>query len=82
MPPLMYLALANAACAGVLAVVALAVGRWVRRPALTHCVWLLVLVKLVTPPLFPLSLEWLRRRRRPNAVATPTDESWWPLPSW
>lgn len=59
MPPLLYVGLTNAACAAVLAVAALAVGRWVRRPALTHCLWFLVLVKLVTPPLLPLSLEWL-----------------------
>jgi WD40 repeat protein/beta-lactamase regulating signal transducer with metallopeptidase domain len=59
MPPLMQLGLANAACAALLAVLAVAVGRWVRRPALTHCVWLLVLIKLVTPPLFSLPLAWL-----------------------
>jgi WD40 repeat protein/beta-lactamase regulating signal transducer with metallopeptidase domain len=59
MPPFMQLGLANAVCAAVLAVLALAAERLVRRPALTHCLWLLVLVKLVTPPLFPLSLAWL-----------------------
>jgi beta-lactamase regulating signal transducer with metallopeptidase domain len=50
---------ANAACAAVLALAALAAGRWSRRPALAHSLWLLVLLKLVTPPLFPLSLAWL-----------------------
>ena len=39
-----------------LAVVAAGVGRICRRPALTHSLWLIVLLKLVTPPLVPLSL--------------------------
>ena len=72
MPSLMYLALANAACAGVLALAAVAAGRWLRRPALTHCLWLLVLIKLVTPPLFPLSLEWLPAA--PPPAATTNDD--------
>jgi WD40 repeat protein/beta-lactamase regulating signal transducer with metallopeptidase domain len=55
----MHLGLANAVCAALLAVLALAAGRWLRRPALTHCLWLLVLLKLVTPPLFSLHLPWL-----------------------
>ncbi len=65
MHPLTYLGLANAVCAGLLAVLAVVVGRCFRRPALTHCLWLLVLIKLVTPPLFALPLAWL-----PAAPAT------------
>ncbi len=68
MPPLMHLALTNAVCAALLAVLALAVGRCFRRPALTHGLWLLVLVKLITPPLFPLSLAWLPAGEAPPAV--------------
>ncbi len=45
----------NAAAAAVLALVAAAVARLIRRPALTHTLWLLVLVKLVTPPFIPVS---------------------------
>src|SRR5262245_35132414 len=59
MPSLMHLGLANAVCAALLAALAWTVGRCVRRPALTHVLWLLVVVKLVTPPLFSLSLPWL-----------------------
>ena len=70
MSSLLYLGLANAVCAAVLAVAAWAIGRWLRRPALTHGVWLLVLIKLVTPPLVPLSLEWL-----PAAPTTPVTAS-------
>lgn len=43
--------LINAAVATVIAIVAFAVGRTVRRPALTHALWLLALLKLLTPPL-------------------------------
>jgi beta-lactamase regulating signal transducer with metallopeptidase domain len=51
--------LANAACAVVLAVPAWAVGRGGRRPALAHALWLLVLLKLVTPPVFRPEVAWL-----------------------
>jgi WD40 repeat protein/beta-lactamase regulating signal transducer with metallopeptidase domain len=73
MSALLYLGLANAACAAVLAVLAVVVGRWARRPALAHGVWLLVLVKLVTPPLFPLPVASLPAAPAPEAVAV-TDE--------
>lgn len=59
MSPLLSLVLANAAGALVLAVPAYLVGRWGRRPALAHGLWVLVLLKLVTPPLFPLPFAWL-----------------------
>src|SRR5262245_3323910 len=38
-----------------LALCAAVVGRFCKRPALTHSLWLLVLLKLVTPPLLPVS---------------------------
>lgn len=41
-----------------LALVALAAGRWPGRPALTHLLWVLVLVKLLTPPLVDVPLGW------------------------
>jgi len=52
----LQLVLTNAAAAAVLAGVAFAVSRVVRRPALAHALWLIALVKLVTPPLLPLPL--------------------------
>src|SRR4051794_39295662 len=39
-----------------LAVCAAVAGRFCKRPALTHCLWVLVLLKLVTPPLLPVSV--------------------------
>src|SRR5437763_10830444 len=59
MSMLMQVGLSNAAVAGALALAALAAGRVCRRPALVHCLWLLVLIKLVTPPLFRPQLALL-----------------------
>ncbi len=55
-------ALSNVMVAALLAVPAWLAGLWGRRPALTHALWLLVLVKLVTPPLFqcPIDVPTLR----------------------
>lgn len=51
---LIEVALTNAILATLLVVPAQAVGRMVRRPALTHALWVLVLLKLITPPLLEL----------------------------
>jgi beta-lactamase regulating signal transducer with metallopeptidase domain len=59
MHPLLEAGLANAAAATVLALVAAAVGRVTRRPALAHALWLLVLLKLLTPPLIAVPVGWL-----------------------
>ena len=56
MESLVHILLSNALAATVIAVVAAAVGRICRRPALTHSLWLVVMLKLVTPPLVPVSL--------------------------
>jgi beta-lactamase regulating signal transducer with metallopeptidase domain len=56
MATLLQIALWNAAAAAVLALVAAAAARLFRRPALTHTLWVLVLLKLVTPPFIPFSL--------------------------
>ena len=41
----------NVFLALLLALAAWCIQRWLRRPAIAHCLWVLVLVKLVTPPL-------------------------------
>jgi beta-lactamase regulating signal transducer with metallopeptidase domain len=51
MDPLLRLGLLNAALAAVLAIGVAVIVRVGRRPALAHGLWLLVLLKLVTPPL-------------------------------
>src|SRR6266851_1048532 len=56
---LLHTALSNAAVVAVLAPIVAVFGRISRRPALVHSLWLLVLLKLFTPPLWPLSISWL-----------------------
>src|SRR5438552_1749586 len=50
--------LKNAILVVPLALIALGAGRWSRRPALAHLLWVLVLIKLVTPPLIDVPLGW------------------------
>src|SRR4051794_19358813 len=59
----------NAAVAAVLALAALAVGCACRSPAVRHAAWVLVLLKLLTPPLFDVPLTVL-----PASWATPPAE--------
>ncbi|MFM9962151.1 MAG: M56 family metallopeptidase [Planctomycetaceae bacterium] len=54
MATLLNIALINAFTVLPLAVLAIGVSRFARRPALTHALWVLVLLKFVTPPLFHL----------------------------
>jgi hypothetical protein len=53
--------LSNAAIATLLALIAAVVGRYCHRPQLVYALWLLVLLKLVSPPLLhvpiPLAIE-------------------------
>ncbi|HEV3448444.1 MAG TPA: M56 family metallopeptidase, partial [Gemmataceae bacterium] len=55
---LLHVGLANAVLATGLALVAWAAGRLSRRPALAHALWLLVLLKLITPPLLTVPISW------------------------
>jgi beta-lactamase regulating signal transducer with metallopeptidase domain len=68
MDTLLHAGLSNAAAAAVLAVIAAIVGYFCRRPAVRHALWLLVLLKLVTPPLVDVPVPWLAN------AATPADE--------
>ena len=52
---LLNIALMNALTALPLAALAIVVRRVARRPAWTHVVWVLVLVKFVTPPLLQVA---------------------------
>jgi len=55
---LLEIGLANALVATGLALFVFCVSRFCKKPAVIHGLWLLVLVKLVTPPLVPLRLPW------------------------
>src|SRR6476620_8203196 len=70
MDGLLTIGVSNAAAVAVLSILLIPVARWLRRPALTHAICVLLLLKLVTPPLFTLSLHWL-----PSAAARPTENS-------
>ncbi|HYT88007.1 MAG TPA: M56 family metallopeptidase, partial [Gemmataceae bacterium] len=67
MSALLQVGLSNCVMALALAVVAASVGRWCRRPAVTHGLWLLVLLKLITPPLVFVPVSW----PEPDAPAAP-----------
>jgi beta-lactamase regulating signal transducer with metallopeptidase domain len=56
METLLCIGLSNALAAAVLTLLAAGLGWLCRRPALTHSLWLLVLLKLITPPLLPIPL--------------------------
>ena len=51
-------ALTNAAGATLLAIIAWAIARWSRTPAVAHGLWAIVLLKLLTPPLIEVPLGW------------------------
>ncbi|MBT4864148.1 MAG: hypothetical protein HON53_03375 [Planctomycetaceae bacterium] len=50
MNSLLEVAISNAVVATVLALVVYSIGRVCKKPALMHCLWVLVILKLVTPP--------------------------------
>lgn len=77
MTSLIWLGLGNLALAAPLAVAAWLAGRFLRRPAITHGLWVLVLLKLVTPP---LGLVPVARIEATPAVAPPVAavEQWAP----
>jgi beta-lactamase regulating signal transducer with metallopeptidase domain len=68
MDSLLNVGISNAVAAVVLALLAFAVDRVFRRPALSHIAWLLVLLKLVTPPLVQIPLPWPSEPVRPTVT--------------
>ena len=56
MESLVHGMLSNAVAAAILALAVGALSRLCRRPALIHSLWLVVLLKLVTPPVVPVTL--------------------------
>src|SRR4051812_50221237 len=76
MDRLLTIGVSNAAAVAVLAVLLIPLARWLRRPALTHAVCVLLLLKLVTPPLFTFSLHWLPSEHAAStkAIAVPSAE--------
>jgi beta-lactamase regulating signal transducer with metallopeptidase domain len=60
--------LSNAVVATALALLASAVGLVCRRPALVHSLWLLVLIKLITPPIWQVELFRLPPAKSPESL--------------
>lgn len=52
----LMIVLSNAVLATGIAILAITVARWGKRPHLAHALWLLVFLKLITPPLVPLNV--------------------------
>jgi WD40 repeat protein/beta-lactamase regulating signal transducer with metallopeptidase domain len=68
---ILHAVVGNLVVAAALGAAVCALGRRTRRPALVHAAWLLVLVKLLTPPLFTLPVRCLpgEPAARPAAAA-------------
>ena len=65
---LFQVGISNACVAFLIAIAALAVGLFMKRPQLSHFLWLLVLIKLVTPPLFNLPVPQVTAPAKVAAV--------------
>src|SRR5687768_7442036 len=81
MEPLLGIGLANVALAALLAVAVLLLGRAWRRPALLRCRWLLVLLKLLSPPLLPLPILAPEEAAAEPPAPTPQAEAVPPEPA-
>jgi beta-lactamase regulating signal transducer with metallopeptidase domain len=77
---ILEVALSNTAVAAVLGLSVACVGRFVRRPGALHLLWLLVLVKLVTPPVWrlpvvPVPVATAPERQRAVSSARPAADA-------
>jgi hypothetical protein len=83
---LLVIGLTNAVMATVMAIGVAALGRFCHRPALLHSLWLLVLIKLITPPLFmlpivlPAAVQEPKPGRRPCRRCSPMNDRRRPQP--
>src|SRR5688500_9561419 len=62
--------LGNSVVAGVLGLLAAVAMRVFRRPAMAHALWLVALVKLITPPIWTVSVPWIAVSSEQAAPAT------------
>ena len=62
MPTILEAVLSNVVIATLLAAIAMAVGRCFRRPTVAYALWLLVLLKLVTPPVLSIPVPFFPER--------------------
>jgi beta-lactamase regulating signal transducer with metallopeptidase domain len=74
MTRLVEIGVSNAVMATALAVLAAALSRLCRRPAFAHALWLLVLAKLVTPPLVGIPVPVFAQPDAPALAVTQGDD--------
>jgi beta-lactamase regulating signal transducer with metallopeptidase domain len=72
---LVRVALSNTLLAAMLALAALAISRTFRRPALSHALWLIVLLKLITPPLWNIAVPLMPPEKIPTHILPPSNLS-------
>ncbi|HEX4794291.1 MAG TPA: M56 family metallopeptidase [Humisphaera sp.] len=76
MRELLTLAAQNSLGAAILALLAIVASLFLRRPALTHILWVLVLVKLITPPIWAIPVTiGLEKPVTASTVAAPRIEA-------
>src|SRR5215471_11797470 len=75
MDTLVHIGLLNAVLATGLAILAAAARVLRRRPAFVHALWLLVLLKLLTPPFLVIPISWLPRLEPESRVPEWTKQS-------
>ncbi|HEV8292191.1 MAG TPA: M56 family metallopeptidase, partial [Tepidisphaeraceae bacterium] len=75
MEAILRVALSNTLLAAMLALAALAISRTFRRPALSHAMWLIVLLKLVTPPLWNVAVPLMPAEKTHKPPLPPTELS-------
>src|SRR5437588_843865 len=81
METLLQVGLSNAVMAAVIAVLVAVIARIWRRPAVVHALWILVLLKLITPPLVNIPMSLPERVPAPPAeIAHAAAEVHAPLP--
>jgi len=72
---ILRVALSNTLLAAMLALAALAISRTFRRPALSHALWLIVLLKLITPPLWNVAVPLMPAEKAHKPPLPPTELS-------
>ena len=75
MEAILRITLSNTLLAAVLALAAMAVSRIFRRPALSHALWLIVLLKLITPPLWSIALPLMPAEKAHKPPLPPVELS-------
>ena len=75
MDTLVHIGLLNAVLATGLAILAAAARVLRCRPAFVHALWLLVLLKLLTPPFLVIPISWLPRAEPESCVPERTKQS-------